>query len=143
MRMMERTIKFRGFTKDLEYNVWNYGFLVGDYIVEMVLEKSGLHLMNKVDMKSIGQFTGLRDINHREIYEGDIIQDESENIYLVVYVEVFTSFCLISFPCGSTISYYRDCDNLTKDKVERDKLVVVGNDYEHRFEKKELKNNKK
>lgn len=131
--MIERTIKFRGFTKDLEYNVWNYGFLVGDCIVEYIFEKSGLTLANKVDLESVGQFTGLRDIDYREIYEGDIIQDESENTYLVVYRGVFTSFCLISFPCDSTISYHRGCDNLTKGKVERDKLVVVGNIYEYRL----------
>lgn len=140
MKMMKRTIKFRGFTKDLEYNIWNYGFLVGDCIVEYIFEKSGLTLSNRVDLESVGQFTGLRDINYREIYESDIIQDESENTYLVVYREGFTSFCLINFPCDGTISYYRDCDNLTKDKVERDKLVVVGNYYEHIL-KKELKNN--
>lgn len=49
MNTMKRAIKFRGFTTDLEYNVWNYGFLVGDYIVEYVLEKSGLTLTNRVD----------------------------------------------------------------------------------------------
>lgn len=49
MNTMKRAIKFRGFTTDLEYNVWNYGFLVGDYIVEYVLEKSGLTLTNRID----------------------------------------------------------------------------------------------
>ena len=29
-----RVIKFRGFTTNLNYNVWNYGFLVGHRICE-------------------------------------------------------------------------------------------------------------
>lgn len=36
-----RVIKFRGFTTLLKHNVWNYGFLVGNRICEIVLDKSG------------------------------------------------------------------------------------------------------
>ena len=135
--MKNRTVKFRGFTIDLDYNVWNYGFLVGDYIVEMILEKSGLHLMNKIDMKSIGQFTGLYDINNKEIYEGDIVhyKELSFDKYKVKYHQ--STFIIEPFDTGYTLedlleeSYSLDtfCVDFETTKT---KFEIVGNSYENK-----------
>lgn len=131
--MKNRIIKFRGFTIDLNYNVWNYGFLVGDYIVEMVLEKSGLHLMNKVDMKSIGQFTGLYDIKNNEIFEGDIVElgfmdtKYYSNIYKVVYSEKFAGFFLTGL--YSDEESRSSLLNISEYIIKKYKIEVTGNTY--------------
>ena len=138
MKMMKRTIKFRGFTKDLEYNIWNYGFLVGDCIVEYIFEKSGLTLSNKVDLESVGQFIGLYDIDGNEIYEGDILSYDfkerfCDNKYIIKGQSIVSYFeGVAGFIVYDEKDEEGDFIQLSHTEILKRKFKVVGNVYQNK-----------
>lgn len=135
-----REIKFRG------YGIfeWCYGSLVVDngkyYIVEEI-NVENTHgdgtdfyatVWSEVTKETIGQYTGQKDINGVEIYEGDKIHDtftqynsnqKESKVNTIFYDKRKGSLCTNLYPCGVCF-----IGEVIADK--RHSVEVIGNIYE-------------
>lgn len=124
-----RQIKFKA--KCLDNDEWVEGYFYKEcdntYIIENRQKESKLNrnLPYQVDPSTVCMFTGLRDRDGKEIWEGDIVRDNYDllcidNLYEVVYIEEEGTF---AFKSLDKVDNYEPFVNLLE-------AYVVGNKFD-------------
>lgn len=66
-----REIKFRGKGNEWAYGSYSENYFPGSHVI--IYQNDNKRTISFVNRETVGQYTGLKDRNGKEIYEGDIV----------------------------------------------------------------------
>ena len=126
-----REIKFRGKVKEGYHNAgqWKYFTLEG-----FIDDGLGAQTLDSIDFETIGQATGVKDVNGIEIYEGDILEIRCE-----IEDRMYTQNVYVRFEDGAFVLQDHPLGMLVHDLIydfvfledEHGEAEIIGNIYDN------------
>lgn len=136
---MQREIKFRG--KRVDTGEWVYGYLSCIWERKYILwgTTNNIPNMNEVIPETVSQYTGLKDRNNNDIYDGDVLDIRyflTRNLGVIKFGKYKQVDMTDQYECGHQ-GFYVDVTNDTNDVFRHDlyfyaeKSEVIGNIFEN------------
>lgn len=116
--------------REIKFRAWNKveGFMDTAWLIDwehgLVCHRS--HNQSKLEDCELMQYTGLKDKNGKEIYEGDILSFEDDKF---VWKVTYDMDCFVA--SGGKHNQNEELMNFYDWQKERLDLVIIGNIYEH------------